>query len=489
VSTASSIRQHLDRALFSQVDASSLVVFRLMFGVLMLIEVYRYFDNGWIKTYFIDPTFMFKYYGFGWIQPLAGSGMYWVFVVLGFAALGITIGAFYRVATILFLACFSYVFLLDEALYLNHFYLIILISFLLVLVPANRTWAVDAWMRPKLRSDTVPGWSIWIFRLQMEVVLLYAGVVKLNPDWVRLEPMGMWLARRADLPIVGQYFTEDWVVAVASYGAIALHLIGAPLLLFRRTRLYAIAIYTVFHLMNVVLFSIGVFPWMTVAATLLFLDPDWPKQVARKLNEWQGNLSADKAVPPVVETAGPESVSPGYKRVVVCLMVIWLAYQIFFPLRHALYSGYVSWTEEGHNFSWQMMLRTKRSDAHFVVRDPRTLAVREVRLEEYLNPEQVSKMIETPDMMLQFAQYLVRDAEERGTEGLQVWARACVTLNGRKEAWLVDPLRDLSTVERKVWPPADWILPLDNPPERPPLRTGRAELHCRLPSPGVRAGG
>lgn len=482
----SSLKHRIHNLLFEQVDASSLVLFRVSFGLIMLIEVYRYFNNGWISKYYIEPSFMFTFYGFGWVQPLAGSGMYWVFVLMGVAALCITIGALYRVAIILFFFVFSYVFLLDMAHYLNHFYLVILLAFLLAVVPVNRTWAVDAWVRPSIRRDTVPGWAVWVFRLQLEVILLYAGLVKLNPDWLRLEPMGMWLAGRADLPIVGQYFTEDWAVAVASYGVIALHLIGAPMLLFRRTRLYAMAIYVVFHLMNVVLFRIGIFPWMTIMAMLLFLEPDWPRRVVRKLGEWQARGirrgSGDVMVP---ETSGDRiQYSRFYRSALASAIGVWLAFQVLFPLRHLLYAGYVNWTEEGHKFAWQMMLRDKVADTVFLTRHPATLVVKQVNPHDYMSPRKAEKMAKRPDMILQFAHHLAREAAAQGVEGLQVWARACVSLNGRKEAWLVDPLRDLARVERNLRP-ADWILPLENPPARPPIRTGRQNLRCRLPPPAA----
>ena len=280
-----SFRQRFVAPMFEEVDAASLLFFRVSFGLIMLIECWRFWEHGWIARYYVKPDFFFKYYGFGWVEPLPGSGMYWFFVLLAVLSFLIMVGAFYRLAAILFFFAFSYIFLLDQARYLNHFYLVILIAFLMMVVPANRAFAVDAMLRPRSRSDTVPAWSVWLFLLQFEIVYIYAGVVKINPDWLRLEPLGMWLARRDDWLVIGPLFNQDWVVALASYGSIALHIIGAPLLLFRRTRGYVMVAYFAFHLSNHFMFQIGIFPWMTMAGTLLFLEPDWPRRALRWLRQ------------------------------------------------------------------------------------------------------------------------------------------------------------------------------------------------------------
>ncbi len=275
------IQARLAQRLFEPIDAASLVVFRVAFGAIMLWEVGRYFAYGWIHRFYIEPQYFFTYYGFGWVAPWPGAGMYWHFVLLGVLACLIMFGAFYRLAAILFFLAFSYVFLLDQTRYLNHFYLVILVAFLLIFLPANVAFSADARGNGKPASDTVPAWSVWALRLQFEVLYIFAGVVKINPDWLRLQPLAMWLGARTDLPLVGSYLAHDWVVAVAAYGVILLHVVGAPLLLWRRARPWIFALYCAFHLANHLLFEIGIFPWLTLAGTLLFFEPDWPRRLAR----------------------------------------------------------------------------------------------------------------------------------------------------------------------------------------------------------------
>jgi hypothetical protein len=84
------------------VDGASIVVFRILFGIIMAWELWRYFENEWIRRYFITPDFHFTYLGFSWVSPWPGNGMYVHFLLLGILALCIAAGALYRIAAALF---------------------------------------------------------------------------------------------------------------------------------------------------------------------------------------------------------------------------------------------------------------------------------------------------------------------------------------------------------------------------------------------------
>ncbi|MCB9006321.1 MAG: HTTM domain-containing protein [Ardenticatenaceae bacterium] len=49
---------------------------RMAFGAIMLWEMWRYSSYGWISRYWIEPSFHFTYFGFDWIRPWPGIGMY-----------------------------------------------------------------------------------------------------------------------------------------------------------------------------------------------------------------------------------------------------------------------------------------------------------------------------------------------------------------------------------------------------------------------------
>ena len=159
-------------------------------------------------------------------------------------------------------------------------------------------------------------------------------------------------------------------------------------------------------------------------------------------------------------------------------IVAWLGFQILFPLRHLLYPGNPSWTEEGHRFAWMMKLRDKKAEIEFSVRDPSTGRMWVVTPELLLPRHQARKVGTRPDMILQYAYYIETVwATRLGVPNVEVRARACVSLNGRPAALLIDPSRDLTEIERDL-KHADWVLPLAVPFERPPHRTRRRDLSC-----------
>src|SRR5687767_2174467 len=277
--------QTISQRLFEPVDISFLICFRISFGAIMLWHVWRYFASGEIESLYAVPQFHFTYYGFEWVQPWPGAGMYLHFFAMGLLALGILLGLHYRVCAALFWLAFTYQFLLDKALYQNHYYLISLISFLLIFLPAHRAASLDAWLRPAIACETAPAWTLWLLRAQIGIPYFFGGIAKLNADWLRCEPMrqGMAEPHRTAIPLLGQFFTQEWMVVLFSYGGLLLDLCIVPLLLWRRTRFSAFLLALSFHFLNSIMFNIGIFPWFMILATLVFFEPDWPRRLAQRV--------------------------------------------------------------------------------------------------------------------------------------------------------------------------------------------------------------
>jgi vitamin K-dependent gamma-carboxylase len=442
----------LDR-LFLPVDTAVLAYFRIAFGLIMLWEVYRYFDNSWITRYWVDPVVNFPYYGFGWLRPLPGIGMELLFAGLGILAICIALGFYYRLSATLFFLGFTYSYLLEQARYLNHFYLIILLSFLLIWLPAGRVYSLDARHAAHGSIQRAPAWTLWLLRAQIGIVYFYAGLAKLNADWLQGEPMRGWLASRTDFPIIGGYFTEEWMVYAFSYGGLLLDLLIVPFLLWRRTRPFAFAAALLFHLLNAKLFSIGIFPWFMIAATAVFFDPAWPRQVIA----WLGCQCVHS-----VKADAKQTHASGSKPLVVGLLGAYLLVQLLLPLRHYLYAGDPSWTEEGHRYAWHMKLRDKDAGAVFRVVDAQTGETWQVTPHDYLVSWQANKVAGNPHMIWQFARFVAEEWQKQGATEVAVYAEVMASLNGRSPQLLIDPTVDLLTQTYSLRQSA-WIVPLTTP--------------------------
>lgn len=454
-----SLLSRITRATFAPVDIATLVFFRIAFGALMTWEVCRYFAYGWIPRYWIEPQFLFKYYGFSWVHPWPGNGMYIHWAVLGVLAVLITTGFLYRFAVPLFFLLFTHSFLLDQALYLNHLYLVCLLAFLLCFMPANRAFSIDAWLWPRIRSQATPAWTIWMLRFQMGVVYFFGGVAKISPDWLRGEPMRNWMSRRTDFPLIGQFFREEWAVYLISYGGMLLDLLIVPFLLWRRTRIAAFVVAIIFHLMNARMFQIGIFPWLGIAATAMFFPPDWPRRIVN----WLGDEKKRKAKKTAAAAA---PMVPRFSGIALALLAAYAAIQLLLPLRHLLYPGRADWTYEGHRFSWRMKLHDREARAKFYVIDENSHRQSEVRPLAYLGRMQASKMAARPDMILQFAHYLATKLPRTGPKPHRIEARVLASLNGRKPQLLIDQNVNLAAQPRTLWH-VPWILPLTEPlPDR-----------------------
>ncbi len=169
--------------LFRPVDNSSLVIFRIIFGFLLWYHVMASLFTGTVYIHFIQPPFTFNYIGFDFLQPLPGYGMYYYFGLMGFTAILIMLGAWYRIAMTGFAILWTLLYLMQKSGYNNHYYLILLLCWLMVLVPANGNLSVDAKRKSILKTQVCPQWAIWIFSVQFSIVYFFGAMNKLNNDW------------------------------------------------------------------------------------------------------------------------------------------------------------------------------------------------------------------------------------------------------------------------------------------------------------------
>ena len=197
------------RHITKPVSAAPLVTFRVLFGFIMLVSIIRFISRGWIEQLYIEPTFFFTYNGFEWVRPLGEVGMYSLFGVMTLSSIGIMLGWKYRLSAILFFLSFTYVELIDKTNYLNHYYFVSIVAFLMTLLPAACYFSLDTYLNPEKSNKQVPAWTIGAIKLQLGMVYFFAGLAKINTDWLlRVMPLKIWLAGKTNVPIIGWLFKK-----------------------------------------------------------------------------------------------------------------------------------------------------------------------------------------------------------------------------------------------------------------------------------------
>lgn len=420
------------------IDPASLITFRLVFGTLLFVATLRFWQKGWIADHYLRPTFLFKYYGFEWVRPWPGNGMMIHFGAMAVCAAFIALGLFYRVSAALFCLLFTYAHLLDKTHYLNHYYFVSLMAFLLVVTPLHHAGSLDKRWGLVRKDAAVPRWALWLLRFQIGAVYFFAGVAKLKPDWLfHAQPLTIWLGANTDFPLVGPLFRYKATAFAMSWAGAAFDLSVPFLLLAKRTRPFAYAAVIVFHGLTGKLFPIGMFPWIMTASALIFFPEDWPRRLLPAKVAALFLPSADKSeAPPSRPTRGRNLLFAG--------LVGYAAIQVALPLRHLVYPGPVSWTEEGFRYSWKVMLVEKNGDVEITALDPKSGKRWAIDPREHLYPYQIKQMSTQPDMILEYSKFVADGFRKRGYPDIEIHVRAEVAWNGRRPAPLIDPKADLA---------------------------------------------
>jgi len=493
-------------------------MFRVLFGFMMLVSIIRFWYNGWIFDQYILPDFYFTYYGFEWVQPLGAANMYRIFGLMGFCALAMMFGFFYRITSVFFFLTFTYVELIDKTNYLNHYYFVSLISFLLIFLPAHRYFSIDVLLRPSIRLEKVSAWTINIIKFQLGLVYFYAGLAKLNYDWlVNALPLKIWLPAKTNVPFIGWLFNYKWSATLFSWCGAIYDLTIPFLLLNKYTRPLAYLAVIGFHIMTAMLFQIGMFPYIMILSTLIFFPASfhqkiinfiskllvkifnpislfarlWQKMEQQAINNRTNVKEMHDAFPPLEgEKVGAaryfkspdlQSISPsssddlpnqpnlvphaykdkfgGYKTIGKYALITYICFQLIFPFRYLLYPGNLYWTEQGYRFSWRVMLMEKAGYIVFHIYDPETGKIEQVNNYKYLTKTQEKQMSTQPDMILQFAHFLKEKYREKGFINPQIMAESYVTLNGRRSKPFIDSKVNLVEIE-EGWGHKTWVLPL-----------------------------
>ncbi|MBC8754622.1 HTTM domain-containing protein [Kordia sp. YSTF-M3] len=438
-----------------QTNATPLAVFRIGFGLLMCYSIIRFWLKGWIETVYLEPTFHFSYYGFEWIQPL-GNYTYLLFFICGLSAFCVALGLKYRLSIILFFLSFTYIELLEKTTYLNHYYFISILSFLLIFLPANATFSVDNLWRKRSYTQ-IPKWTIDSIKLLLGIVYFYAGLAKINSDWLlNAMPLKIWLPSKYDLPIIGEtLMQQNWFHYAMSWSGMLYDLLIPFLLLYKRTRWFAFALVVFFHVFTRVLFPIGMFPYVMIVSSLIFFEADFHKKIIAFLRRM---LQAVIKVKTNAIQVFPEY-HVRFKSIVIPIVIAFFTIQLLLPFRYLLHPGELFWTEEGYRFSWRVMLMEKMGNTTFKIADGETGNFFYVKNSDFLTPLQEKQMSFQPDFILEYAHYLGDHFTNQGHKNVQVFVESYVALNGRLSQLYIDKTVDLYQ-QKESFQHKNWILPM-----------------------------
>jgi vitamin K-dependent gamma-carboxylase len=431
-------------------DNAGLVLFRALFGGLMVCECAGALATGWVTRAFVEPTIRFPIIGFGWLPAPAGPSAYAYYALMAVLAAMVAAGIFYRGAIVAFGLLWTASYLMQTVYYNNHYYLIALLSFLLALTPATADFSCDARFHPTRRSRASPRWCQEILMLQVAIVFAFAAYAKWQPDWLAAKPFDVWLSGLARTRSPAWLFEQPWLKWVLVWGGITFDALVIPALLWRRTRIIAAIAAIGFHLFNSFAFRVGVFPYLGISFLVLFFPPE----------SIRANIFRE---PPANPAATATAWTP-LRRAFAMMLVCYFALQVGLPLRHHIYPGNVDWHEEGHRMSWRMMLRAKRGTVRFTVVDKASGHTWEVDPRPRLTQHQREKIAIHPDLIWLFACELKDEFAARGFPDVTVHADSRVSLNGRPRAPLVDSTVDLASTPWRYFRYNTWITQDSLPP-------------------------
>uniref|UniRef100_A0A8C2H438 Vitamin K-dependent gamma-carboxylase n=1 Tax=Cyprinus carpio TaxID=7962 RepID=A0A8C2H438_CYPCA len=476
-------------------DPASLGIFRFLFGMLMALDITQERGLSHLDYKYLDGAPVCRFPLFNFLKPLPMDWMFFVYFVMFLGAVGIMLGCFYRLACLMFISTYWYVFFLDKTTWNNHSYLYGLIGFQLTLMDANRYWSLDGLRNPRKRNAYVPLWNYTLLRTQIFIVYFIAGVKKLDADWVEGYSMKYlahhWLFEpfKLILPV------ELSSLMVVHGGGLILDLTAGYLLFFDATRPVAFFFVSYFHCMNSQLFSIGMFSYTMLATSPLFCYPDWPRRFFGRFPEFLQPILPFVSPAPIPSSscvypkppsgsggqqeahAAPKPTTPSFKHKFRAIFtILYIMEQFFLPYSHFITQGYNNWTNGLYGYSWDMMVHA-RSHQHVKItyRDGVTGDV------GYLNPgvfTQSRRWKDHGDMLKQYATCLSENLPQFNISDPEIYFDIWVSINDRFQQRIFDPRVDIVKADWSPFRPNSWLMPLLV--DRSPWRTKFEEIEGSL---------
>ncbi len=432
----------MNKFLFKQVDNIGLVLFRAVFGLLITIEAFGAIATGWVKRVLVEPEFTFNFIGFDFLQHVQGNGMYLYFVIMGIFGLMVMLGYKYRYSMFFYALLWSGVYFMQKTSYNNHYYLMMLLCWIMVFLPANNRFSLDAKFNSNIKTPSMPQWCKWIIITQVFIVFTYASIAKCYPDWLNGTALGLMLQNKKEYWLIGGLLQQTWVHYTIAYIGFIFDLLIIPMLLWKRTRLIGFYLSIFFHLFNSIVFQIGIFPYLSISFALFFFSSE----------------TLQKRFLPKKELYIDQEISiPKNNNILIGIFLIYFTFQIGLPMRHWVIQDDVLWTEEGHRLSWRMMLRTKSGTLKVWVKDKKSNKKIPYDYNKLLSKKQRRTIKPKPDLLWQLAQKIKAIEKENGKD-VSVYIDSKVSVNGGPYFPLINSEVDLAAEEWDPFFHTTWLL-------------------------------
>ncbi len=403
--------------------------------------------DGTIYRFFIQPAHTLTFIGFDWLQPLPGRWMYAYNAVMAIFAFGIAVGYKYRASVSAFTIMWVAEYLMQKSWYNNHYYLVILLCIFLFIVPANSYASIDSRKNHAIRQNTVPYWCVFIFMLQIAIVYFFAAIAKLYPDWLSGAYVNIMLNMRNG-KWLGPLLHDKTFHQFISIAGFMFDLLIVPLLLFKRTRIIGTIASVCFHIFNSIVLSIGIFPYLSLSFLLFFYPPEFSRKI----------FFRDKTRDIEIGTTTPE---PKDIKLVKYFLLPYFIIQLLLPIRHHFIKGNVLWTEEAYRMSWMMMIKNKKGDTIYKIRDNKTGKEFIYNLDNMLSKRQINAMRGRPDMIWQTAQFIKEEFADIGKD-VSIFVTARVGINAHTKRLLINPNVDMAKAEYNYFGHDSWVILYDD---------------------------
>lgn len=434
--------QSLNKSLLQPVPPLGLAIFRICFGVILLWDVLRIFRINLIESFYprgiVFPYVFVK-------LPLVDETLFKIFLwIMSVACILVVLGIFYRLAIITFTLLLAYIFFLDQTLYNNHIYLIIILGFVMFFLPADSALSFNK----KRSKPFVPHWTYLILKFQLSIVYFYGGLAKLNVFWLSGHLTKEILANKFG-ELQETSFIYSCLLFVITYGGIFFDLFIGFLLLKKSTRKFAVPLAVSFNIFNAFVFDdIYIFPFFMISALILFLDQN---ELAKRFSKTKIDISN-------YNLTNQQSI---FRRLLpfISLYIIW---QLCMPLRHYIVDGYTDWTGDYQQFSWRMKIQSRKiNKLEFSFIDDDKKMIYPIELNSHLYQDEILNMINRPQMMVYFAKYLESiTLEKNDIKNYRITCNSDIDFNGIKQLSVFSTDLNLCKIN-----PNDnmnkWVLPLN----------------------------